>query len=124
MPSIERPLPLLPCVRRVCLAVSDPNPKHWAHSRRGHEWEEAEERARGARQIIDDSSVVPIKRIDMDGHGLAGAHVAQLRFFEISGDPYVVDRHHRQQCLAGLNAMAGLHGFVADDATTGAYTFV
>ena len=51
----------------------------------------------------------------MYGYGLPGLHLLQLRFFEIGCDPEVIHGNDGQQLLSGLNALAGLHSFAADD---------
>src|ERR1700722_5527141 len=82
-------------------------------------WEQTEAFTRSRAQTI----YVPFKcaahGLDIDVDRLTGPHPAQLVFLEIGGDPYVVERYHRQQRFARLHALTRFDAFLADYATHG-----
>ena len=57
--------------------------------------------------------------IDRDRHALAQLEVGELGLLEVGLDIDLIERHQRQQPLAGLDEFAGLGGAVADDAVKG-----
>ena len=77
--------------------------------------QQAEARTGGAAEGIDAAAIVAPGSVGAEGHALAGLHLLQLCFFEIGGDPDVVDGNDGQQLLARLHALAGFHGLAPDD---------
>src|SRR5580704_2218566 len=66
---------------------------------------QAEQWAGGAWKTLNPSLVVTPESVHPDGYGLSGAHVFELRFFEVCGDPDIVQGDNREQTLARLNTM-------------------
>ena len=61
--------------------------------------------------------------VHADVNFLAGAHFAELRFFEIGGDPDVLRLADGEELFAGCNALANLYCFFSDDARDGRKNF-
>src|ERR1700722_5690550 len=80
-------------------------------------WEQAEQRTGSAWKALNFSFVVTSERVDSDVYGLTRAHVFELRFFEVCGNPDVVQGNNREQTLARLNTMAKFHCFSFDQTT-------
>src|SRR5579862_4673522 len=78
--------------------------------------EQAEQRTGGAGKALDLSLVVSSESVYSDRYGFTRAHVSELRFFEVCGDPDVVQRDNREQTLARLNTMAEFDRFPSDHA--------
>jgi hypothetical protein len=82
---------------------------------------ETEERPRRAGHVLDGALVVAPEGIHVDRDRLARVHAPQLSFLEVRGDPDVVERHHSQKRLAGLDAVAEFNRLMTNHASTGAY---
>src|SRR5580704_10843817 len=78
--------------------------------------EQAEQRTGGAGKALNLSLVVTSESVDPDRYGFTRAHMSELRFFEVCGDPDVVQRDNREQTLARLNTMAEFDRFPSDHA--------
>ena len=52
--------------------------------------------------------------VGMQRHRLPDTHVAELRFLEIGIDPQLIERHHRHQRQAGLDALTDLYAALRD----------
>ena len=66
-------------------------------------WKQTEEWARCSRNAVHVSFQSPASGIDVNFRFLTHTHVLKLRLFEIGGDPHFVERHDREQLLAGLH---------------------
>src|SRR6266436_842020 len=81
--------------------------------------QEAEQRSRGARKILDRPSVVATERINMNVHRLTRAHVLELGFLEVCRHPDIVNGNDGKQTLSCLNPLAEFDGFASNDTTDG-----
>src|SRR5579875_255671 len=79
-------------------------------------WQQGVDRARAAGEGLDPAFEVFLERVDVDGDGLAGAHVGDFGFLEVCGHPDVVGLGKGEEFLAGGDLVGELHLFVADDA--------
>src|SRR6267143_4384128 len=82
-------------------------------------WQKAEQRSRGAWEILDRPSVVATERINMDVHRLTRAHVFELSFLEVRRHPDIVNGNDGKQTLSWLNPLAEFDGFASNDTTDG-----
>src|SRR5256712_11978602 len=80
-------------------------------------WQKAEQRSRGAWEILDRPSVVATERINMDVHRLTRAHVFELSFLEVRRHPDIVKGNDGKQTLSWLNPLAEFDGFASTDTT-------
>jgi hypothetical protein len=78
-------------------------------------WQQAEQRARGSGKVLNRSFVISTERIHVDSHRFSRTHVLELRFFEIRRHPDVLKRNNGEQALAGLNPLAELDRFAANN---------
>ena len=77
--------------------------------------QQASARAAGAGDAVHVAFVGAAVGVHLDFSGLAGAHVFQLRFLVIGGDPDFVERDDGEQLLAGLHVHSDF-GVFADHA--------
>src|SRR5580704_10992199 len=73
---------------------------------------QTEEGARGTGDAVHVAFQGLAGRIHMDFRSLSDAHVPELGLFEIGGNPDVIERHHREELLAGLNVQPDDHRFI------------
>ncbi len=78
--------------------------------------QQAEAGAAGAGDAVHLAVVGSAVGVDVDGDALADLHFAQLRFFEVGGDPNVVEIDDLHQFLAGSDVLPDFDGAIADDA--------
>src|SRR5260370_1758800 len=71
----------------------------------------------GARKVLDRTSVVATERINMNVHGLTGAHVFELSFLEVRRHPDIGKGNDGKQTLSSLNPLAEFDGFASNDTT-------
>jgi hypothetical protein len=90
------------------------NPLHNFHVVAGgiFRGQEAEERTSGAGDAIDMAFVVAAGRVRVNFDPLADTHVAELRFFEVCGDPNLIEGNNREKLLPGLHIPPDNHGFI------------
>src|SRR5215469_13469508 len=81
--------------------------------------QQTEQGSRGAREILDRSSVVATERVNMDVHRLSRTHVLELGFFEVRRRRDIVNGNDGKQTLSWLNPLAEFDGFASNDTTDG-----
>src|SRR5690348_2916846 len=59
--------------------------------------------------------VIATGRVHFDIDWLAGFHVLELRFFEVGGDPNVLNIDERHECLTRLHVLPDFGGAMSDD---------
>src|SRR5579859_6927265 len=81
--------------------------------------QQAEARAAGAGNAVHFAAVFAPVSVNFDGDGLSWSHIPQLSYFEVRGDPDVVEVNDFHQLLSGSHILAYLDGAVADDSIHG-----
>src|ERR1700677_3038376 len=76
--------------------------------------EQAEQRTGGARKVLNPSLVITPESVDPDCHSLTRTHVFELSFFEVCGNPDVVQGNNREQTLTRLNTLTEFYRFSSD----------
>ena len=80
--------------------------------------------AAGAGDAIDFAVISFAIGINFNGDGLADFHLAELGFFEVGGDPDIIERNDLHQFLTRGHVLSDLNGATADASVTGAMIFV
>src|SRR4029077_3472007 len=77
-------------------------------------WQKAEARAACPGDAVNFAIVLAAVGVDFDSDTLIGAHIAELRLFEVGGDPHVVEVDDLHEFLPGRDVLADFDGAVAD----------